>query len=96
MSWVTPICGTSRGAAVMPFIGTAEVVSWSSSLTLGKWMSALAGRPHSSSRLNLLGEDAGVMLDELGSHVTTKPPSTWANESRLIAASPPLVTNLNL
>ena len=34
------------------------------------WMSALAGCPHSSARFNLLGEDGGVMLDELGHHVT--------------------------
>ena len=96
MSWVTSICGTSRGADGMPSNGTAEGCVLVAAPHPRKWMSALAGSPHRPSRLNLLGEDAGVMLDELGRHATTKPPSTWANESRLIAASPPLVTNLNL
>ena len=70
---------------------------WSSPLALENldersWLVVRIGRQG----LSLLGEDGGVMLDELGHHATNSLPNPWADESRPIAASPAIVKNPHL
>ena len=93
------ICGTLRGAGGMPSNWNLprRLFSWSSPLALENldersWLVVRIGRQG----LSLLGEDGGVMLDELGHHATNSLPNPWADESRPIAASPAIVKNPHL